>query len=157
MLCGLNTANRAIGGGSQLAWIPPAAVLLAEAENVVKEADVAIVCVGLSSELEGEEMRGLNIPGFLGGDRTSLDLPETQEKLVEAAVATGKPVIVILTSGSAISANFAADRANAVLEAWYGGEEAGTAIAETLAGINNPAGRLTGDVLQERRPTAAVY
>jgi beta-glucosidase len=84
----------------------------------------------------------LNIPGFLGGDRTSLDLPETQEKLVQAAVASGKPVIVILTSGSALSANFAAERANAVLEAWYGGEEAGTAIAETLAGVNNPAGRL---------------
>jgi len=130
------------GGSAQLAWIPPADALLAEAEKVVKDSDVTIVCVGLSSELEGEEMRGLNIPGFLGGDRTSLDLPETQEKLVEAAVATGKPVIVILTSGSAISANFAAERANAVLEAWYGGEEAGTAIAETLAGVNNPAGRL---------------
>jgi beta-glucosidase len=130
------------GGAAQLAWIPPAAVLLAEAEKVLKDSDVTIACVGLSSELEGEEMRGLNIPGFLGGDRTSLDLPETQEKLVEAAVATGKPVIVILTSGSAISANFVAERANAVLEAWYGGEEAGTAIAETLAGVNNPAGRL---------------
>lgn len=130
------------GGSAQLAWIPPAAMLLAEAEKVVKDSDVTIVCVGLSSELEGEEMRGLNIPGFLGGDRTNLDLPETQEKLVRAAVATGKPVIVVLTSGSAISANFAAERANAVLEAWYGGEEAGTAIAETLAGVNNPAGRL---------------
>src|SRR5882724_8198689 len=87
-------------------------------------------------------MRGLNIPGFVGGDRTSLDLPEPQEKLVQVAVATGKPVIVILTSGSAISANYAAANASAVLEAWYGGEEAGTAIAETLTGINNPAGRL---------------
>ena len=115
MPCGSNTNNRAQVAAAQLAWIPPAAVLLAEAEKVVKDSDVTIVCVGLSSELEGEEMRGLNIPGFLGGDRTSLDLPETQEKLVEAAVATGKPVIVILTSGSAISANFAAERANAVL------------------------------------------
>ena len=61
---------------------------------------------------------------------------------MEAAVATGKPVIVILTSGSAISANFAAANATAILEAWYGGEESGTAIAETLAGVNNPAGRL---------------
>src|SRR4030095_10457085 len=87
-------------------------------------------------------LRGLNIPVFLGVDRTSLELPETQEKLVEAAVAAGKPVIVILTSGSAISANFAAERAKAILEEWYGGEEAGTAIAETLAGVNNPAGRL---------------
>ena len=130
------------GGGTQLAWIPPASALLAEAEKIVKESDVAIAFVGLSSELEGEEMRGLNIPGFLGGDRTSLDLPEPQEKLVEAAVATGKPVVVVLTSGSAVSANYAAEHATALLQAWYGGEEAGTAIAETLAGVNNPAGRL---------------
>ena len=84
----------------------------------------------------------MNIPGFLGGDRTSLDLPEPQENLVKAVIATGKPVVVVLTSGSAISANYAAEHATALLEAWYGGEEAGTAIAETLAGVNNPAGRL---------------
>ena len=130
------------GGGTQLAWIPPAGDLLAEAAKIVKDADVAIVCVGLNSELEGEEMRGVNIPGFLGGDRTSLDLPEPQENLVKAAVATGKPVVVVLTSGSAISANYAAGHATALLEAWYAGEEAGTAIADTLAGVNNPAGRL---------------
>jgi beta-glucosidase len=130
------------GGSMQFGWIPPANIALAEAEALARDSDAAIVCVGLSSELEGEEMRGLNIPGFLGGDRTSLDLPEPQEKLVAALVATGKPVIVVLTSGSAISANFAAARASAVLAAWYGGEEAGTAIAETLAGISNPAGRL---------------
>jgi beta-glucosidase len=130
------------GGSVQLGWIPPAGAALAEAEAVVKDSDVAIVFVGLSSELEGEEMRGVNIPGFLGGDRTSLDLPEPQERLVKAAIATGKPVVVVLTSGSAISANHAAAHATAVLAAWYGGEEAGTAIAETLAGVNNPAGRL---------------
>jgi len=130
------------GGSAEFAWIPPAGALLAEAEKLVLDSDVAIVCVGLNSRLEGEEMRGVNIPGFLGGDRTSLDLPETQEELVKAAIATGKPVIVVLTSGSAISANYAAERATALLAAWYGGEEAGTAIAETVAGVNNPAGRL---------------
>jgi beta-glucosidase len=130
------------GGTVQLAWIPAAGVALSEAETLVKDSDVAIVFVGLSSELEGEELRGVNIPGFLGGDRTSLDLPEPQENLVKAAVATGKPVVVVLTSGSAISANYAAEHANAVLAAWYGGEEAGSAIAETLAGVSNPAGRL---------------
>jgi len=130
------------GGGLQLGWIPPADAALTEAEALVKDADVALVFVGLSSELEGEEMRGLNIPGFVGGDRTSLDLPETQENLVKAAVATGKPVVVVLTSGSAIAANFGAEHAAALLAAWYGGEEAGTAIAETLAGASNPAGRL---------------
>ena len=66
----------------QLAWIPPADGALAEAERVVKDADVAVVCVGLSADLEGEEMPGLSIPGFRGGDRTSLDLPEPQETLV---------------------------------------------------------------------------
>jgi len=82
------------------------------------------------------------VPGFAGGDRTSLDLPEPQENLVKAAIASGKPVVVVLTSGSAISANYAAEHASAVLAAWYGGEEAGSAIAETLAGVSNPAGRL---------------
>jgi beta-glucosidase len=129
-------------GTLQLGWVPPVGASLAEAEALVKASDVAIVFVGLSSELEGEEMRGMNLPGFLGGDRTSLDLPEPQEKLVKAAIATGKPVVVVLTSGSAIAANSAAERAAALLAAWYGGEEAGTAIAETLAGVNNPAGRL---------------
>jgi beta-glucosidase len=130
------------GGTVQLGWIPPAGAALAEAEALVKDSDVAVVSVGLSSELEGEEMPGVNIPGFFGGDRTSLDLPEPQENLVKAAIATGKPVVVVLTSGSAVSANYAADHASALLAAWYGGEEAGTAIAETLAGVSNPAGRL---------------
>ncbi|MEJ2111519.1 MAG: glycoside hydrolase family 3 C-terminal domain-containing protein [Acidobacteriota bacterium] len=130
------------GGTIQLGWIPPAEAALAEAETLIKDSDVAVVFVGLSPELEGEEMPGLNIPGFLGGDRTSLDLPEQQENLVKAAIATEKPVVVFLTGGSAVAANFAAEHADALLAAWYGGEEAGTAIAETLAGINNPAGRL---------------
>ncbi len=130
------------GGTIQLGWIPPADAALAEAETLVKNSDVAVVFVGLSPELEGEEMPGLNIPGFLGGDRTRLDLPEPQENLVKAAIATGKPVIVVLTGGSAIAANYAAEHASALLAAWYGGEECGTAVAETLAGINNPAGRL---------------
>jgi beta-glucosidase len=130
------------GGTVQLGWIPPAAAALTEAEALVKDSDVAFAFVGLNSELEGEEMPGVNIPGFLGGDRTSLDLPELQENLVEAAIATGKPVVVVLTSGSAISANYAGEHAVALLAAWYGGEEAGTAIAEILAGVVNPAGRL---------------
>jgi beta-glucosidase len=129
-------------GTVQLRWLPPADAALAEAEALVKDSDVALVFVGLSSELEGEEMRGVNIPGFLGGDRTSLDLPEPQERLVKSAIATGKPVVVVLTSGSAVAVKSAADRAGAFLQAWYGGEEAGTAIAETLAGVNNPGGRL---------------
>jgi beta-glucosidase len=129
------------GGSAQLMWLPPAQPLLAEAVDAVKNSDVAVVFVGLNPNLEGEQMQ-VNVPGFLGGDRTDLNLPELQEHLVEAAIGTGKPVVVVLTSGSAVAATFAATRAAALLELWYGGEEAGTAIAETLAGVNNPAGRL---------------
>ena len=118
-------------GSAQLNWIPPAPVLLAEADKVAKESDVVIVCVGLNGSQEGE-----------GHDREAIELPETEENLVRAMTATGKPVVVILTSGSAVAVNVAAERADAVLAAWYGGEEAGTAIADTLAGTNNPAGRL---------------
>jgi len=130
------------GGTLQLGWIPPAAAALSEAEALAKDSDIVIVLVGLSSELEGEEMRGVDIPGFRGGDRTSLDLPEPQDALVKTAIATGRPVVVVLTSGSAVAVTSAAARASAVLAAWYGGEEAGTAIADTLAGVSNPAGRL---------------
>jgi beta-glucosidase len=126
---------------AQLTWLPPADALMTEAINAVKASDVAVVFVGLNPTLEGEEMQ-VNQPGFLGGDRTEIGLPEVQENLVKAAVATGKPVVVVLTSGSAIAANYAAEHASALLELWYGGEESGTAIAETLAGVNNPSGRL---------------
>ncbi len=118
-------------GSAQLNWIPPAPVLIAEAEEVAKDSDVAIVCVGLNGSQEGE-----------GHDRTAIELPETEENLLQAMVATGKPVVVVLTSGSALAVNYAAEHAAAILSAWYGGEEAGTAVADTLAGINNPAGRL---------------
>ncbi len=128
-------------GAAQLLWIPPADPLLAEAMEAVKNADVTLAFSGLNPNLEGEEMR-VNVPGFSGGDRTDLNLPAQQERLLEAAIATGKPVVVVLTSGSALAVNYAAEHAAALLEAWYAGEEAGTAIAETLAGLNNPAGRL---------------
>jgi beta-glucosidase len=130
-----------MGGNPQLVWIPPAAPMLAEALDAVKSADVVLAFVGLNPSLEGEEMP-VEIAGFKGGDRTNLDLPASQEKLLEAVAATGKPLVVVLTSGSAVAANYAAEHASAVLEAWYDGEETGTAIAETLAGVNNPAGRL---------------
>jgi beta-glucosidase len=129
------------GAAVRLQWIPPEAWLLEEAVETVKSADLAVAFVGLNPNLEGEEMN-VNIPGFSGGDRTDLNLPAQQERLIEAAIATGKPVVVVLTSGSAIAANYAAEHAAAMLEAWYNGEEAGTAIAETLAGVNNPGGRL---------------
>ena len=128
-------------GSAQLSWLPPSDALLADAVDAAKKSDVAVVFVGLNPNLEGEEMP-VHQAGFQGGDRTEIGLPETQENLVKAAIATGKPVVVVLTSGSAIAANYAAEHAAAMLELWYGGEECGTAIAETLAGVNNPAGRL---------------
>jgi len=102
------------GGTIQLGWTPPADATLSEAVALAKGSDVAVVFVGLSSELEGEEMRGVNIPGFLGGDRTSLDLPEPQEALVKAAIATGKPVVVVVTSGSAVAVRSAAAKSAGV-------------------------------------------
>ncbi|MGB0064736.1 MAG: glycoside hydrolase family 3 C-terminal domain-containing protein [Terracidiphilus sp.] len=106
-----------------------------------QKADVVVAVVGITSELEGEEMN-VQEPGFKGGDRTSLDLPEPEEKLLETLAATGKPLVVVLTNGSALAVNWANAHANAILDAWYPGEEGGTAVAQTLSGKNNPAGRL---------------
>jgi len=129
------------GGGVTLKWEAPAEAQLEEAVARAKEADVVVAFVGLSPHLEGEEMR-IKIPGFEGGDRTSIDLPAPQQKLLEAVAATGKPLVVVLQSGSAVALNWANQQAAAVLAAWYPGVEAGSAIARTLAGQNNPAGRL---------------
>jgi len=112
-----------------------------EAIAAAKNTDVVIAVVGITSQLEGEEMP-VTEPGFLGGDRTSIDLPAPEEALVESVAATGKPLAVVLINGSALAVNWINQHANAVLEAWYPGEEGGAAVAETLSGKNNPAGRL---------------
>jgi beta-glucosidase len=124
-----------------LDWAPPANSLLGQAIDVAKKSDAIVVLVGLSPNLEGEEMN-VHVEGFEGGDRTSIELPAAQEKLLEALGETGKPLIVVLTSGSALAVPWAKEHADALLEAWYPGEEGGDAIAETLRGKNNPAGRL---------------
>ena len=113
----------------------------AEAITVAKDSDVVVAVVGLTSELEGEEMP-VSEEGFRGGDRSSLDLPKPEQDLLESLATTGKPLVVVLMNGSALSVNWVKDHANAIVEAWYSGEEGGTAIAQTLAGLNNPAGRL---------------
>ncbi len=127
--------------GIDLTWIPPAAVLRDEAVKAAQQSDIVIACVGLSPNLEGEEMP-VHLDGFSGGDRTTISLPAVQEDLLKAVAATGKPLIVVLENGSALAIDWAAQHASAILEAWYPGEEGGTAIAETLAGDTNPAGRL---------------
>jgi beta-glucosidase len=127
--------------GIDLTWQAPAAALRDEAVAAAKKSDVAIAFVGLSPSLEGEEMP-VHLEGFSGGDRTSIELPAAQQDLLKAVAASGKPLIVVLQNGSALAVNWAQQNAAAILEAWYPGEAGGTAIAETLAGDNNPAGRL---------------
>ncbi len=124
-----------------LEWQPPAGSMLAPAIEAAKKADAVVAFVGLSPNLEGEEMN-VHAEGFDGGDRTRIELPDAQEHLLEALGATGKPLIVVLTSGSALAVPWAKEHADALLEEWYPGEEGGDAIAETLLGKNNPAGRL---------------
>jgi beta-glucosidase len=126
----------------KLVWAREIPDAMDRAIAAAKQADVVIGVVGITSDLEGEEMK-VDVPGFKGGDRTSLDLPKQEEDLLEAVKGTGKPLVVVLMNGSALSVNWAAEHANAILEAWYSGEEGGTAIAETLAGSNNPSGKLS--------------
>jgi beta-glucosidase len=124
-----------------LEWVPPTNSLLGEAIAAAKNSDAIVAFVGLSPNLEGEEMN-VHVDGFDGGDRTSIELPAAQERLLEALGATGKPLIVVLTTGSALAVSWVNEHADALLAAWYSGEEGGDAIAETLVGKNNPAGRL---------------
>ena len=126
---------------AQLLWAPVNNAPSPEAIAAARQADLTVAVVGITSELEGEEMP-VDQPGFLGGDRTSLNLPDPEEALIEQVAATGKPLVVVLMNGSALSVNWIQQHANAVLESWYSGEEGGNAIAATLSGKNNPAGRL---------------
>jgi beta-glucosidase len=128
-------------GGSELSWLSLISDPLSMALQQAAQADVIVAVVGITSQLEGEELR-VKVPGFSGGDRTSLDLPAEEEDLLKALKKTGKPLVVVLMNGSALSINWANENADAILESWYSGEEGGTAIAQTLAGVNNPAGRL---------------
>lgn len=129
------------GSGVSFEWYAPADAQREQAVQIAKDADLVIAFVGLSPNLEGEEMP-VHVNGFDGGDRTDIDLPAAQQKLLEAVAATGKPVVVVLMSGSAIAVNWANEHAAAVLEAWYPGEVGGDAIANVLTGKVNPSGRL---------------
>jgi beta-glucosidase len=129
------------GRAVKLIWLRLTPNPLVEAAEAAQQADVIVAVVGITSKLEGEEMK-VDLPGFRGGDRTSLNLPAEEEALLGALKASGKPLIVVLMNGSALAINWANDHADAILEAWYAGEEGGTAIAQTLAGTNNPGGRL---------------
>jgi beta-glucosidase len=128
---------------AKLVWSYPGMTerLMQEAVTAARESEVSVLVLGISARLEGEEMP-VHVEGFRGGDRTDLSLPKSQEALLKAVVATGKPVVVALLSGSAVAVNWANDKVPAILAAWYPGGEGGTAIADVLFGDYNPAGRL---------------
>lgn len=133
--------NYAGDADMKLLWAPPRPDMTDLAVKAASEADAVVLVLGLSQRLEGEEMP-IKTEGFLGGDRTNLNLPAVQEMLLDAVTATGKPVIVILTNGGALSVNKAQEKAAAILLAGYGGQQGGNAVADALFGDYNPAGRL---------------
>jgi len=107
----------------------------------VSDADAIIFVGGISPQLEGEEMP-VAVPGFKGGDRTSILLPAAQTKLLQALKSTGRPVVFVMMTGSALAIPWENQNIPAIINAWYGGQSAGTAIADVLFGDYNPAGRL---------------
>jgi len=124
----------------RLVWSPPSQNG-DDAVAAAKQADVVIYVGGLSARIEGEEMK-LKVPGFAGGDRTSLDLPGPQQSLLERLHASGRPVVLVLMNGSALSVNWADQNIPAIVEAWYPGGQGGAAVASLIAGDFSPAGRL---------------
>jgi beta-glucosidase len=110
-------------------------------KTAAADADVIVAAVGLSADLEGEEMPR-QMEGFAGGDKTSLDLPAPQRRLLEQAKALGKPLVVVLMNGSPIDLSWEKDNVSAIVEAWYPGQAGGLAVADLLSGKSNPAGRL---------------
>ena len=126
----------------RLVWSrPPAASAQEAALAAARQADAVVLVLGLSPRLEGEEM-SVPVDGFAGGDRVALGIPRVQEELMQKVVATGKPVVLVLLNGSAVSVNWARDHVPAIVEAWYPGQAGGDALADVLFGDYNPAGRL---------------
>jgi len=138
---GRRYAIRAEGSGIDLVWKRVSDAPSAELRRAAAAADVLVAVVGLTSDLEAEET-GVTVPGFSGGDKTTLDLPADQLAMLEQAKATGKPIVLVTMNGSPINLAWAKDNAAAVLEAWYPGETGGTAAANILTGRTNPSGRL---------------
>ncbi|AWH74606.1 glucan 1,4-alpha-glucosidase [Dokdonia sp. Dokd-P16] len=115
--------------------------LITPALEAARKSEVVILCLGLSPDIEGEEMPVL-LEGFDKGDRSEITLPKTQIELMKKVQALGKPTVVVLMNGSALAVNWAADKVPAILEAWYPGEFGGQAIADVLFGDYNPGGKL---------------
>jgi len=113
---------------------------IAEAVTCAEMADVVVLCLGLDSTIEGEEMHQSNVYG--SGDKYDLNLPGMQQKLMEAVYATGKPIVLVLLTGSALSVTWADEKIPAILNAWYPGAQGGRAVASVLFGETNPSGKL---------------
>jgi len=138
---GFSGLDRAPGSARAAPDSQQGSSLEAAAAQAAEEADAVVLFLGLNANLEGEEMR-VDVPGFKGGDRTTIDLPAPQEALLERIVKVGKPTVLVLMSGSALAVTWAERHVNAIVEAWYPGQAAGSAIADVLFGDYNPAGRL---------------
>lgn len=129
------------GGGVSLSAVERRKSDLNALAETVKAADAIVFIGGISPSLEGEEMP-VNVSGFNKGDRTSIALPEVQTEAMKVLKATGKPVIFVMLTGSALAVKWEDDNLPAIINAWYGGQDAGTALADVLFGDYNPAGRL---------------
>ncbi|HEY6642755.1 glycoside hydrolase family 3 C-terminal domain-containing protein [Povalibacter sp.] len=126
----------------RLGWRRPGATPPAEeALEAARASDVIVFVGGLTGDVEGEEMK-VQLPGFAGGDRTDLRLPGSQRKLLESLHATGKPIVLVLTGGSALAVDWAQQNTSAILLAWYPGQRGGNAVADVLFGDVSPSGRL---------------
>lgn len=137
----LEYVNEGLDPQVQLLWRMPEIDYEAQALAAAQKAEVVIMVMGLSPQLEGEEMP-VYIDGFAGGDRTDIKLPDTQEHLLRKVYALGKPVVLVLTAGSALAINWAAAHIPAIVNIWYPGQAGGAALADVLFGDFNPAGRL---------------
>jgi len=115
--------------------------LIAEAVELTNRSDITVVVAGISPKLEGEEMP-VKLDGFKGGDRTHLEIPKQMQVLVKSLYATGKPIVLVLTGGSALAVNWETEHIPAILQVWYPGQQGGHAVADILFGDYNPAGRL---------------
>ncbi|ESQ82268.1 hypothetical protein AEAC466_18145 [Asticcacaulis sp. AC466] len=130
-----------VSAPSGLVWKRISATPEADLAEGIKNADVVVAVVGLTSDLEGEEMP-VKIEGFEGGDKTSLDIPADQRQMLEQVKASGKRLIVVLMNGSPLDLSWAKENASAIVEAWYPGQAGGRAVGDVLAGAADPGGRL---------------
>lgn len=137
----LEYANEGLDPQVQLLWALPDGDYETPALQAAQKADVVVMVMGLSAQLEGEEMP-IFIDGFAGGDRTDIKLPAVQENLLKKIHALGKPVVLVLTNGSALAVNWADENIPAIIDIWYPGQAGGTAVADVLFGDYSPAGRL---------------